>query len=226
MILRKRILICWLAGACALFVPDRDAEAFLFNLAAGIGGDSAAFSATAKGIMVVDTLGNGFQALADPSLLSGAIGAAQYASLGADDLIFAPSIFLTIFDFKDGNPGDGDNEFGFDMQVRQFDTSVSANWSQNDPVGLFWFNSGTSNPGDAFSFFRSDDVAQGDIAFLNPAAGATNSIVNTSTKLMPPGSTTTAQFKANDGIIPIPEASSSLLVLLAGGLFLRRRRAA
>lgn len=204
-----------LAALIAVFMTF-GARAATFNLDFSVGGDSNVFPSGSYAILVADTGNNGFQALSDSFLLTSATNMPLGTLLGSDDVIILTSLTgLSLVDF-------GTGQDGFSFGNITFDTSQfpSVPWTAGDPLALFWFQSGSSNEGDPFGFYRSDvfDAELGaTIAFETPENGNSRSIVDLSTTF--DGNTSPEEYLANNGVIVVPEPSVCVLLLMAA-LFL------
>ncbi len=200
----RRFPLVPLFAAC--FATAQIASGITFTLNMTMGGDSTVFPTGSYGILVADTGGDGFQALTSSQLLQGATTLSPNSLLGSNDLIVFSNLSLL---------SSGGNNY-FELGATNFDTNLftSANWAAGNQLGVFWFQSGSSNAGDSFGFFRSDSVANGTISFVTPSAGSTSSIVNTTAALG--GTTTPQQYSAQPpgGVIAVPEPSATALIVI------------
>ncbi|GAB4172364.1 MAG: hypothetical protein Fur0032_11760 [Terrimicrobiaceae bacterium] len=179
---------------CLAVMAIESLSAAEFNLGLAVGGDATAFPSTAKGFLVADASGDGFELLADAALLRGATGKSAGSLLGDDDVIF--SINLALVDFGGGT-------MGFSFPETAFDLANFPSLSSGDAFAIVWFPSGVSNSGSAFSLYRSDsfDPAIGATSgFFLPAAGDTSTVVALGEGAG--GNVTSSQFQTNSGTVP------------------------
>jgi hypothetical protein len=203
------------------------AHAITFDLEASIGGSNPVFPASSYGLLIADIGGGNFETLQNSALLAGATTLAPGSLIGSDILIFsttsAPGTTLSLTDLGGGNRG-------FVLAFDTFTTTdFNVGWGTGDRLAILWFPDGTSSIGDEFNWYRSDVVGDGNLAFITPGNGDIATIINLSTNL-PDGTTTDAQYLANNGTIAVPEPGTIFLLAFAPLLVkllrsLRARRA-
>ncbi len=173
------------------------------------------------GVLVVDTLGDGFSGI-DMDIDGGGLSGKELSDgtmFGSDDLIIDRVV-----------ASDLGGVFGFLGSVDGL--ALGGGIDTGDPVGVYWFNSPSSDPvepGQTYGFFRTDsiDASSGaNSAFVIPADGSGVNMFAFSSSLTGDAvnSAPDAAFLANSGVV-IPEPSALLLALGGMGFFgIRRRR--
>ncbi len=194
---------------------------YTFNLSTQIGGDNTAFPLGTTGFILIDVLGDGFQADAMPSLLDGTHAAPIDTKIGADDVVMFN--YGTVMDI--GGANGFVKSFAGATQYNTVDLTNAPAIAGGEQIQLYWFPDGTSNisgGADRWGKYRRDIAGPsgGTDGFFFPPGGTVSIIAATTTI---GGSVDPLDFQ--NAVMIIPEPASALLLLGGCGLlgFGRRR---
>jgi hypothetical protein len=143
------------------------AESSTSKLEVSIGGSPAEFPEGAKGFLIVDTAGDGFDFAKSPTILENKSESAVGSKWGDDDTVVMAGLPSVEF------PGLGR---GFNATPRDVE---STSWKSGDKLAMVWFPEGSSAGGKPYSYYTSNQIEseRGTNAFEIPEDGAVDSIV-------------------------------------------------
>ncbi len=140
-----------------------------FNIEISVGGVDSLFPEASKGVLIVDTAGDGFDFTSNSTLLLNGSESTVGSKFGNDDTVVLANLQTVPF------PEIGR---GFNVPSTELNTeSFNANLKSGDKVALVWFPEGNSTAGKAYSYYTSNITNNGTIAFVTPEDGSTDSIV-------------------------------------------------
>ena len=140
-----------------------------FNIEISVGGADSLFPEASKGVLIVDTAGDGFDFTSNSTLLLNGSESNVGSKFGNDDTVLLANLRTVPF------PEIGR---GFNVPTTELNTgSFNANLKSGDKVALVWFPEGNSTAGKAYSYYSSNITNNGTIAFVTPEDGSTDSIV-------------------------------------------------
>jgi hypothetical protein len=140
-----------------------------FNIEISVGGADSLFPEASKGLLIVDTAGDGFDFTSNSTLLLNGSESTVGSKFGNDDTVVLANLQTVPF------PEIGR---GFNVAVTELNTgSFNENLKSGDKVALVWFPEGNSTAGKAYSYYTSNITNNGTIAFVIPEDGSTDSIV-------------------------------------------------
>jgi hypothetical protein len=147
------------------------AESSISKLEVSIGGSPAEFPEGAKGFLIVDTAGDGFDFAKSPTILENKSESAVGSKWGDDDIVVMAGLPTVEF------PGVGR---GFNATPRDVE---STSWKSGDKLAMVWFPEGSSGGGKPYSYYTSNQIEseRGTNAFEIPEDGAVASIVSVGT---------------------------------------------
>lgn len=143
------------------------AESSTSKLEVSIGGSPAEFPEGAKGFLIVDTAGDGFDFAKSPTMLENKSESAVGSKWGDDDTVVIAGLPTVEF------PGVGR---GFNATPRDLE---STSWKSGDKLAMVWFPEGSSGGGKPYSYYTSNQIEseRGTNAFEIPEDGAVDTIV-------------------------------------------------
>jgi hypothetical protein len=143
------------------------AESSTSKLEVSIGGSPAEFPEGAKGFLIVDTAGDGFDFAKSPTILENKSESAVGSKWGDDDIVVMAGLPTVEF------PGVGR---GFNATPRDVE---STSWKSGDKLAMVWFPEGSSGGGKPYSYYTSNQIEseRGTNAFEIPEDGAVDSLV-------------------------------------------------
>jgi hypothetical protein len=140
-----------------------------FNIEISVGGADSLFPEASKGLLIVDTAGDGFDFTSNSTLLLNGSESTVGSKFGNDDTVVLANLQTVPF------PEIGR---GFNVAVTELNTgSFNENLKSGDKVALVWFPEGNSTAGKAYYYYTSNITNNGTIAFVTPEDGSTDSIV-------------------------------------------------
>jgi len=140
-----------------------------FNIEISVGGADSLFPEASKGVLIVDTAGDGFDFTSNSTLLLNGSESTVGSKFGNDDTVVLANLQTVPF------PEIGR---GFNVAVTELNTgSFNENLKSGDKVALVWFPEGNSTAGKAYSYYTSNTTNNGTIAFVISEDGSTDSIV-------------------------------------------------
>jgi len=140
-----------------------------FNIEISVGGAESLFPEASKGVLIVDTEGDGFDFTANSTLLLNGSASTVGSKLGNDDMVVLANLQTVPF------PEIGR---GFNVPVTQLNTGpLNENFKSGDKLALVWFPEGASTAGKSYYYHTSNITNDGTIAFVTPEDGSTDIIV-------------------------------------------------
>lgn len=140
-----------------------------FNIEISVGGAASLFPETSKGVVIVDTAGDGFDFTSNSTLLLNGSESTVGSKFGNDDTVVLANLQTVPF------PEIGR---GFNVAATELNTEAfNENFKSGDTVALVWFPEGNSTAGKAYSYYTSNITNNGTIAFVTPEDGSSDSIV-------------------------------------------------
>ena len=141
----------------------------IFNIEISVGGVDSLFPQASKGVLMVDTAGDGFDFISNSTILLNGSESTVGSKFGNDDMVVLANLQTVPF------PEIGR---GFNVPATELNTeSFNENLKSGDKVALVWFPEGNSTAGKAYSYYTSNITNNGTIAFVTPEDGSTDSIV-------------------------------------------------